>query len=447
MSFHHDGLTKNLCLYAAAFGVTCGLAYASPKISALTSFNVKDGANPQASLIRDKAGNLYGTAAYGGTSASAGGTVFKLSPPAAGKTAWTETVLVNFDGTNGQAPFGSLIADSARNLYGTTTAGGTFDQGTVFKLSPPPAGGKAWKETVLFSFSGADGAQPSAGLLADAAGNLYGTTAGGGSDFGIGTAYANGSGTVFKLAPPAEGKTAWTETVLFSFDLTNAIGQHPYGQNPFGGLIADSAGNLYGTTSIAGTRGNGYGGTVFKVAPPAAGQTAWSATVLYEFGSTAGAQPFGNLIADKAGNLYGTTIYGGMSGPGGGGTVFRLSPPPAGKTDWTETVIFSFDSTSGFGAYGSLVADGAGNLYGTTEYGGPSGYNDGTVYKLAPPPDGGGAWTQTVLATFNGPNGCNPTGGLTADGAGDFYGTTQVGGGRSGCNVTYGNGVVFKLSP
>jgi uncharacterized repeat protein (TIGR03803 family) len=448
MAFLDDSPKTAFRLGIAAVSLICARAHAAPKETVLASLTLKTGADPVASLIRDSAGNLYGTASYGGNSTSASGTVFKLSPPAAGKTAWTETVLVDFDGKNGQSPSGNLIADRDGNLYGTTSYGGTFNQGTVFKLSPPPAGKTEWRQTLLFSFKGIDGAQPYAGLLADKAGNLYGTTAGGGPDFGIGNAYANGSGTVFKLAPPASGKTDWTETVLFSFAVTNLLGQHAYGQDPFGSLIADSAGDLYGTTSIGGTGDGLYGGTAFKLAPPADGRTAWTATVLYQFNPAAGTQPFGSFLADKAGNLYGTTNHGGASGPGGGGTVFELSPPTKGQKAWTETVLFSFSNqASGFGNYGSLIADGAGNLYGTAEYGGPGPHNDGVVYKLAAPVAARTAWTQTVLATFKGPNGCYPTAGLIADNAGNFYGTTTIGGGRSGCNVTYGNGVVFKLTP
>jgi uncharacterized repeat protein (TIGR03803 family) len=447
MSFLPHGLTKTLCLSAAALSLLYPHANASPKITVLSSLNLTDGSYPVSSLIEDKAGNLYGTASYGGTSASAGGIVFKLSPPASGQTAWTETVLVDFNRTNGQNPSGNLVADSDGNLYGTTSYGGKFDQGTVFKLSPPAAGKTAWKQTVLFSFKGINGAQPYAGLLLDAAGNLYGTTAGGGPDFGIGNAYANGSGTVFQLAPPATGQADWTETVLFSFAVTNAVGQHVYGQDPFGSLIADTAGNLYGTTSIGGTGGGNYGGTVFRLAPPAAGKAAWTATPLYEFNAAGGTQLFGALIADNTGHLYGTTTSGGAFGPGGGGTVFRLSPPGTGHSAWTETVLFSFNTASGFGAYAGLTADNAGNLYGTAEYGGPGAYNDGVVYKLAPPRSGTTAWTQTVLVTFKGPTGCYPTGSLIADSAGNYYGTTTIGGGKSGCNVNYGNGVVFKLTP
>jgi uncharacterized repeat protein (TIGR03803 family) len=448
MSFLDDRLTAILCLCVAASNLLCSGAYGASKEIVLASLTAKGGADPVAGLIMDKAGNLYGTASYGGSAASAGGTVFKLSPPAAGKTAWSETTLVNFDGPHGQSPSGSLIADSDGNLYGTTSYGGKFNQGTIFKLSPPPAGKTEWALTVLFSFKGLDGAQPYAGLLADAAGNLYGTTAGGGPDFGTGNAYANGSGTVFKLAPPAPGTTDWTETVLFSFAVTNALGQHAYGQDPFGSLIADSAGNLYGTTSIGGTGDGLYGGTAFKLTRPAARQTAWTATVLYEFNPISGTQPFGTFLADKTGNLYGTTNHGGASGPGGGGTVFELSPPAAGQTAWTETVLFSFrNQANGFGNYGSLIAVGAGNLYGTTEYGGPGPYNDGVIYKLAAPAAAKKNWKETILATFKGPNGCYPSAGLIADNMGNFYGATTIGGGTSGCNTTYGNGVVFKLTP
>jgi uncharacterized repeat protein (TIGR03803 family) len=157
--------------------------------------------------------------------------------PALPATAATLTRLASFNGTNGQYPLAGLIADSAGNLYGTTYEGEASGLGTVFKLTPPAAGKKAWKETVLVSFNSTNGAYPEAGLIADSAGNLYGTTEGGGT---------SNLGTVFKLTPPAAGEKAWTETVLVSFNGTN-------GQNPVAGLIPDSAGNLYGTTEEGGT--------------------------------------------------------------------------------------------------------------------------------------------------------------------------------------------------
>jgi uncharacterized repeat protein (TIGR03803 family) len=222
----------------------------------LHSFNDTDGAYSSAGLIFDKNGNLYGTTLEGGDygcSASGCGTVFELTPTAGG--GWTETVLLNFNGSDGSGPQAGLIFDAAGNLYGTTVGGGTncppFGCGTVFELTPTAGGG--WTEKVLHSFgNGTDGANPFAGLIFDAAGNLYGTTYGGGT-YRCG---ASGCGTAFELTPAAGG--SWTETVLYSFSRGND------GFEPEAGLIFDSAGNLYGTTAVGGTYD---GGTVFELTP------------------------------------------------------------------------------------------------------------------------------------------------------------------------------------
>ena len=252
---------------------------------------------PRNGLIADSAGNLYGTTSGGG--ASYKGVVFKLAPDG------TETVLHSFPGfpSDGNSPYAGLIADSAGNLYGTTLSRDSVSHaGVVFKLAPNGTAG--WTETVLHSFTGfpTDGALPYAGLIADSAGNLYGATTGGGGGPG-----ASGQGVVFKLAPDG------TETVLHSFTLGSG------GGGPLAGLIADSAGNLYGTTQVGGASGQGV---VFKLAPNGTG--GWTESVLYSFtGGSDGGQPFyGSLIADGAGNLYGTTVGGGASGAG---VVFKLS--------------------------------------------------------------------------------------------------------------------------
>jgi uncharacterized repeat protein (TIGR03803 family) len=409
---------------AALYGAVAVLpsVHASAQaLTDLTAFNIKDGANPHGSLIADSKGNLYGTTLDGG--AFKDGTVFELSPPAAGQTAWTETVLLSFNGTKtGEYPYGSLIADSAGNLYGTAEGGGAGGCGVVFELSPPAAGKTAWTETVLFSFNLNDGNAPEGSLIADSEGNLYGTTVEGGVPRG---------GVVFELSPPAAGQTAWTETVLYSFEAST-------GAEPSGSLLADSAGNLYGMTTAGGTF---FDGIVFEISPPAAGQTAWTETVLTEFGGKNGSHPYGSLIADRQGNLYGTTTDGGTTARGKvstRGTVFELTPPEAGQTAWTETILTSFDGTDGTVPEGSLIADSEGNLYGTTEAGGP--FKHGTVFELTPPPAGQTAWTESVLASFNKTDGEGPIGSLIADGEGNLYGTTTDGGADH-------HGTVFKLMP
>src|ERR1700730_2921679 len=232
-------------------------------------------------------------------------------------------------------------------------------------------------ETVLYSLtSGSDGANALAGLISDNQGALYDTTEIGGT---------GNVGTVLKLTPPANGQTAWTETVLYSFKGGSD------GATPIAGLIADNSGALYGTTAGG---GSGNNGTVFKLTPPAKGQTAWTENVLHSFkGGSGGATPIAGLIADNSGALYGTTAGGGS---GNNGTVFKLTPPTKGQTAWTETVLHSFKGGSGGATpIAGLIADNSGALYGTTAGGGSG--NNGTVFKLTPPTKGQTAWTETVL--------------------------------------------------
>jgi uncharacterized repeat protein (TIGR03803 family) len=304
-------------------------------------------------------------------------------------------------GSDGAQPYASLIADKAGNLYGTTTIGGAHGQGTVFEIAP--GGG----ETVLYSFndnSENDGADPYGALVRDKAGNLYGTTNLGG---------AGGTGTVFKLAPDG------TETVLHSF-VDNAGSD---GARPYAGLIRGKSGTFYGTTTVGGANGQG---TVFEIT------TNGTETIIYSFNDNEendGADPYGSLIMDKAGNLYGTTSVGGAHGQG---TVFKIAPAGA------ETVLYSFndnDANDGADPYAGLITDKSGNLYGTTTVGGAHG--QGTVFRIAA--DG----TEAVLYSFNDNaqnDGADPYSTLLPDEAGNLYGTTSVGGAN-------GSGTIFKLSP
>jgi uncharacterized repeat protein (TIGR03803 family) len=398
------GLRAALAIFTAILFVTSIWAAAEEKV--LHNFNNDgtDGYYPEVGLIVDAAGNLYGTTTAGGAYNS--GTVFELTPAAGG--GWTETVLHNFgNGTDGATPYAGLIFDAAGNLYGTTQYGGTYGVGTVFELTP--AGGGSWTEKVLYSFNlnGTDGAVPEAGLIVDAAGNLYGTTYFGGTYL---------YGTVFELTPAGGG--GWTEQVLHSFNNNGADGSLPAA-----GLIFDAAGNLYGTTVNGGTGSNCVlgCGTVFELTPAAGG--GWTEQVLHSFNNNGadGSTPFAGLIFDAAGNLYGTTFAGGTYGYG---TVFELTPAAGGG--WTETVLHNFgNGTDGTAPYAGLIFDAAGNLYGTTSYGGT--YNYGTVFELTPA--AGGGWTETVLHNFgNGTDGITPYAGLIFDAAGNLYGTTFVGG-------------------
>jgi uncharacterized repeat protein (TIGR03803 family) len=318
--------------------------------------NNSDGAQPFASLIFDTSGNLYGTTVLGGTYGK--GAVFELMRSSNAKgDGWTEQLLHSFNGTDGFEPYAGLIVDAAGNLYGTTVYAGTYNYGVVYELTRTAGGG--WTEQVLhnFNYDAGDGGYPQSRLLLDVAGNLYGTTLAGGANYG---------GTVFELTRSAGG---WTEQILYSF---------AGGSYPASGLIFDNAGNLYGTTNGGGTYN---GGTVFELTPTAGG--GWTEQVLHNFGNgTDGVGPLAGLIFDAAGNLYGTTKVGGTYTcyTGGCGTVFELTPTAGGG--WTEQVLHSFGSgTDGFWpTWGSLVFDAAGNLYGTTDAGGT--YSWGTVFEL-----------------------------------------------------------------
>jgi uncharacterized repeat protein (TIGR03803 family) len=328
-----------------------------------------DGFNPVGGLVVDAAGNLYGTAQYGGNfsydctyySLQGCGTVFELSPNANGS--WTFTLVYTFcleDGcANGATPAAGLIFDGGGNLRGTAFYGGE-EWGTVFELSPNGNGG--WTARALHYFgNGPDGADPSAGLVSDGAGNFYGTTKYGGQ----GPCDYLGCGTVFVVS-------GGSERVLHAFNNNGTDGYYPVASLTFG-----PGGNLYGTTQLGGSSGqcppNGCG-TVFEVS------TGGTETVLYNFGASQGpdgADPLAGLITDGAGDFYGTA----GGGDDNAGTVFELYIY-YGK--WTDTLLYNFSlpGASGAGPSAGLIWDAAGNLYGTTYSGGSGGY--GTVFELMP---------------------------------------------------------------
>jgi uncharacterized repeat protein (TIGR03803 family) len=304
-------------------------------------------------------------------------------------------VLHSFATSDGTNPYCQLIADSAGNLYGTTQFGGASGDGTVFKLDAS----NGYALTVLHDFTGADGANSLSTLIADSAGNLYGTTQFGG---------ASGDGTVFKL----DASNGYALTTLHDF--TGADGA-----NSISALIADSAGNLYGTTQFGGASGLG---TAFKLDA----SSGYALTTLHTFAGSDGAFPTAGLLADSAGNLYGTTQYDGASGFG---TVFKLDA----SNGYALTTLHDFtDGSDGAYPFAGLLADSAGNLYGTTEQGGTS--DDGAVFKL----DAGNGYALTTLHSFDGSDGAYPTSRLIADSASNLYGTTMNEGASS-------HGTVFKL--
>ena len=435
-SFGRTSLARGFAILCVALMVVApARALAAPVETVLHFFTGNGDVSPDAGLIADSDGNFFGTTSGDGQDL---GAVFKLSLPATAGGAWTETVLHAFTGgSDGGSPQAGLIADSEGNLYGTTAYGGASRYGgTVFELTPPATAGGAWTETVLYAFTGgSDGGTPVAGVIADSKGNIYGTASVGGSLSLCKPRWpwhgVAGCGTVFKLSPPATAGGAWTETVLYAFTGGSD------GATPYAGVIADSKGNLYGTTNAGGASN---AGTVFELTPPATAGGAWTETLLHTFmGGSNGGLPQAGVIADSKGNLYGTTAYGGASNAG---TVFELTPPATAGGAWTETLLHAFTGgrDGGFPQAG-LIADSKGNLYGTTAYGGAS--KIGTVFKLSPPATAGGAWTETVLSSFNYSDGANPVASLIVDSEGILYGTTS--GGGVSCPYV-GCGTVFELT-
>jgi uncharacterized repeat protein (TIGR03803 family) len=343
-------LSLKLGLFSVLLVSTAGQAQTLRVLHSFTGG--AEGVQQIASLIQDAQGNLYSTTVSGG--AYGHGSVFILSPSGGlGLMNYTEKVLYSFTGgADGDQPIASLIQDAQGNLYGTTDLGGDHGNGTVFVVSPSGTKGQMnYTEKVLYSFTGgADGGGPTASLIQDAKGNLYGTTYSGG---------AYGNGTVLVVS------RSGAETVLYSF--TGGVDGGP----PNGSLIRDAQGNLYGTTVTGGAYG---GGTVFKTSPISGAEK-----ILYSFtgsGNTGedAAFPGAGLVLDTQGNLYGTTQMGGMYG---WGTVYKVSPSGA------EKILYSFTGGADGGVpFSSLIRDTQGNLYGTTSLKGAYGF--GTVFMLAP---------------------------------------------------------------
>jgi uncharacterized repeat protein (TIGR03803 family) len=344
-----------------------------------------DGGDPYATLIRDRAGNLYSTADYGGTAFA--GVVFKVAPDG------TETALYNFSGgADGAQPLSALVRDTAGNLYGTTTMGGSANAGVVFKVDP------AGTETVLHNFvGGTDGTTPTGGLLEDKAGNFYGTTSQGGT---------SNAGVLFKIS--AKGKYS----VLHTFTGATNDGKYP----TYTSLLKDSAGNLYGVTEEG---GSANGGILYKFSKTG------TLTILHSFtgGTTDGCNVLGTPFMDQNGNFYGTTSSCGTSSLG---TVWKVS------ANGDESVLHSFAGGTTDGEYplAGVVVDASGNVYGNTETGGAS--NLGTVYKVSP----GG--TFALVHSFAGTDGKYPYGSFVLTARGTLFGTALNGG-------TIGYGTVWKM--
>jgi uncharacterized repeat protein (TIGR03803 family) len=406
-------MRKMLLFFSTALGLaTATLApgsgqAATPTLTTLVSFFGGTGSTPQAGVIADAFGNLFGSTSAGG--ANAMGTVFEIRKTKNGYDT-SPTILVNFDGKNGVEPSAGLLADADGNLFGTAVFGGASNNGTVFEVVKTK-GRYANTPTILFSFDGAHGANPSSSLIADDDGNLFGTAD---------TGSASGMGTIFEIVK-TKGGYAPTPTILFSFDGT-------HGANPLGGLVADDNGNLFGTTYFGGTSNDG---TVFEIPKTAKGY-AKIPTVLVSFTGANGENPAAGVILDRAGNLFGTTIRGGANAYG---TVFEIAKTKGGYAA-APTTLVSFNLKNGRYPSATLILDTRKNLFGTTSMGGT--LDAGTVFEVVHT-SSGYSGIPTTLATFNGFNGQSPRGNLLADTRGNLFSTTAIGGGNN-------NGIVFKLT-
>jgi uncharacterized repeat protein (TIGR03803 family) len=408
--------------------IVLALSAQAQTFTVLHTFENTEGANPQAALVQDNTGNLYSTTEYGGIDQA--GAVFKIS------LTGQYTDLHQFtDYPDGARPVAPLLSDGRGDWYGTTYAGGTnclleFYCGTVFEID------SAGNESILYRFNGSpDGANPNAGLIHDAKGNGYGTTVFGGAS---GTCnYPYGCGTVFEI--DREGD----ESVLYSF-----TGDHD-GFEPYGSMVMDPEGRLYGTTEAGGVFNatcNMGCGTIFRLVKSGSG---WTKQTLFRFSGANGAAPYANMIFDKSGNLYGTTLIGGtgtnclyLGEKVGCGTVFKLD------NSGTESMLYNFTGKSdGAEPQAGLIQDAAGNLYGTAMYGGSPACNGGlgcgTVFRLSP------AGKLSVVHEFSGgSDGATPVGALLL-GKSAVFGTASIGGDDT-CQTQEGGGpgcgTVFEIT-
>jgi uncharacterized repeat protein (TIGR03803 family) len=361
-----------------------------------------DGYSPTSTLLTDGSGSLYGTTEYGGSNCGTQGkgVVFRLRRAGAG---WIESPIHTFtSGDDGISPYMSagLTVGPDGGFYGTTPFGGHFGEGVVFRVRPPLRACTTtlcpWAEDILYSFVGSDGSNPEGNVIFDSAGNIYGTTENGGSNFG----------TVFQLTRNGSG---WTKSLIG--DVGGVL---------FAGVTMDRDGNLYGV-NFEGGLGLGQ---VFQLTRSGMG---WTEHIIHTFGQGEGGGSVAGLVMDGAGNLYGATLYG---SPEGGGVVYQLSPSGGG---WIYRMLHDFGRA--FGAESTLTMDADGNLYGTSN---ATGAGFGSVFKLV---RNGDSWTFIDLHDFGaGNDGQNPVGGVTLGSDGKLYGTTSAGGAQ-------GAGVVWQITP
>jgi uncharacterized repeat protein (TIGR03803 family) len=388
---------------------------AAAQETTIWSFGGADGGQqPSGGLVADSSGALYGVTSQGGTFNE--GTVFQLIPPASPGGAWTEAVLYNFQGgSDGAGPFNGVVMGNSGELYGATVDGGITNDlcsegcGTVFQLTPPAVAGGAWTHMILYSFTGAaDGGIPEAGPLQLHNGALYGATFSGGIV----------SGSYYELAPPSSPGGAWTETVIYAL---------PGDGDGYPGpsVIFGSDGNLYGTHPSGG---------IYQCIPPAAPGGSWTTNLIYTFPSRV--EPI-QLTAGPAGELYGTILDNTNKGHGG---VFELTPPLVPGNPWTYAELHRFkagrDGSDPFA--GMLLYNGS--LYGTTASGGVGCAKSGcgTIFEVSPPSAPGGPWKESILYRFTGKTGKYPAS-LPLVNNGFLYGTAMLGGASA-------QGTAFELT-
>jgi uncharacterized repeat protein (TIGR03803 family) len=398
---------RMVLIFAATLLVSGALTASTTKL--VYSFaGGSDGEYLDTELVMDNAGNLYGTSVQGGAFGS--GTVFQVT------TAEVHTVLYSFTGgPDGGEPYKGVTLDAQGNLYGTAVTGGggacEGGCGVVFKLAKS---GGSWTQSVIHTFTGSDGSGPGSPVAFDAHGNIYGTTPTGG---------ANGLGVVYQLKPNGTG--GWTYHIIHTF-----TGGEDGSGGSAGRFLVDTDGNLFNVCTVGGA--NGFG-VVYEMSPTQSGQ--WRFTTLYAFkDSPDGALPYGGLVFDKAGNLYGTTYYAGAHDLG---TVYKLT---RNGTTWSESVLYSFKGgTDGANPISSLVADSSGNLYGTTSEAGASTCGCGVIFKMTR--GATGKWAESVVYRFPGsPDPGFAYNGMISGSGGTFYGATVHGGGTN-------DGTIYQFTP
>jgi uncharacterized repeat protein (TIGR03803 family) len=412
-------ISRTIFLAAAiALMMFLSVAVADAKENAILRFNGKDGLRPQNGLVTDGKGNLYGVTPTGGNSNCAPlgcGVVFELSPNSVG--GWTETVIYAFKGgtSDTSVPITDLVIDSKGNLFGAT--GVNDNNGAIFEVSPGTGG--TWTEKILFSFSSAY-FDPGTRLAFDSKGNLYGSV--------LYTANFTQPGGVFELIPQSNG--TWLANLIYGFSGTNGDGAYPYG-----GVVVDAEGNVYGTTYRGGASSEG---TVYEISPTGTG--AFKETIIHSFtGGTDGGYPYAPLSIDTSGNLYGTTFNGGPV-DNSYGVVFEFSQS---ADKWNETVLYSFGPSPDGSRPAGVVLGAKGKLYGTTQNGGNGCNNPGCGIVFTLTPQSSTPWKETVLWNFQSVgDGSQSAASVLVEGAtGDIFGTTEYGGGR------YGYGTVFEIQP